>query len=61
MLLAYLHPGDLSGSEFLLALLVLAFLALVIIGLPIGVIFYVIYKNVRARRAEAEVDIPRRA
>jgi hypothetical protein len=49
MFLTYLHPGDLSSLEFILALLFYGFLYLGIPALVLGLIISAVSKHVRQR------------
>lgn len=54
MLLALFHPGDLSFWELMLILAVWALMLLVLVGLPLCLIAYIVYRVARYRRDMSE-------
>lgn len=58
MLFTLLHPGDLSWSEWLMILVVGGALLIIIIGLPLGLIGYIVRKIVNHRQKTSESRSP---
>ncbi len=50
----FLHPGDLSIWEVLLILTFSALMLFIFVGLPLGLVGYIIYKIVQHRREMSE-------